>query len=93
MNERLQYREQFSQRQIETFRTWDNVRKMRCMFEMYELAKHRLRMAVRARHPNWSDYDRTADRVPAARWLYSINKHSFLCSLSCRETKAKGNIH
>ena len=55
MNERLQYREQFSQRQIETFRTWDNVRKMRCMFEMYELAKHRLRMAVRARHPNWSD--------------------------------------
>ena len=55
MNERLQYREQFSQRQIETFRLWDNVRKMRCMFEMYELAKHRLRMAVRARHPNWSD--------------------------------------
>jgi hypothetical protein len=55
MNERLQYREQFSQRQIETFRSWDNVRKMRCMFEMYELAKHRLRMAVRARHPGWSD--------------------------------------
>jgi hypothetical protein len=55
MNQRLQYREQFSQRQIQTFRSWDNVRKMRCMFEMYELAKHRLRMAVRARHPNWSE--------------------------------------
>ena len=55
MNERLQYEEQFSQRQIETFRSWDNVRKMRCMFELYELAKHRLRMAVRARHSDWND--------------------------------------
>jgi uncharacterized protein YecE (DUF72 family) len=25
------------------------------MFELYELAKHRLRMAVRVRHPAWND--------------------------------------
>lgn len=55
MSERLPYEEQFNRLQIETFRSWDNARKMRCMFEMYELAKHRLRMAVRARHPDWSD--------------------------------------
>ena len=52
MVERLRYKEQPSQHQIETFRSWDNVRKMRCMFELYELAKHRLRLAVRARHPD-----------------------------------------
>jgi hypothetical protein len=55
MNKRLQYSEQPSRRQIEVFRSWDNVRKMRYMFEMYELAKHRLRMAVCARHPDWND--------------------------------------
>jgi hypothetical protein len=55
MKECLLYREEPSQYQIEVFRSWDNVRKMRCMFEMYELAKHRLRMAVRARHPDWDD--------------------------------------
>ena len=62
MVERLRYKEQPSQHQIETFRSWDNVRKMRCMFELYELAKHRLRMAVRARHPDWSD-ERVERRV------------------------------
>jgi hypothetical protein len=51
----LRYNEQPGQRQIETFRCWENVRKMRCMFELTELAKHRLRLAVRARHPDWSD--------------------------------------
>ena len=25
------------------------------MFELYELAKHRARMAVRVRHPDWND--------------------------------------
>jgi hypothetical protein len=55
MSERLHYREQPSQQQIEAFRSWDNVRKMRAMFEMFELAKHRLRMAVRSRHPDWDD--------------------------------------
>ena len=55
MSDRLLYEEVHSQRQIEAFRSWDNAQKMRCMFEMYELAKHRLRMAVKTRHPDWSD--------------------------------------
>ncbi|HID64432.1 MAG TPA: hypothetical protein EYP49_17075 [Anaerolineae bacterium] len=41
--------------QIETYRAWDNARKMRSMFEMFELAMHRARMGVRARHSDWDD--------------------------------------
>jgi len=51
----IRYQEQPSRLQIETYRSWDNIRKMRAMFEMFELAKHRLRMAVRVRHPDWSE--------------------------------------
>jgi hypothetical protein len=62
VSDRLPYEEVHSQRQIETFRSWDNAQKMRCMFEMYELAKHRLQMAVKTRHPDWSD-ERVERRV------------------------------
>lgn len=55
MNERVRYEERPSRLQIETYRSWDNARKMRVMFELFELAKHRARMAVRVRHPDWDD--------------------------------------
>ncbi len=62
MNERVRYQERPSRLQIETYRSWGNVRKMRCMFELFELAKHRARMAVRVRHPDWDD-ERVERRV------------------------------
>ncbi len=49
------YEEKPNPLQIETYRAWDNARKMRGMFEMFELAMHRARMGVRARHPDWDD--------------------------------------
>jgi hypothetical protein len=49
------YEEEPNPLQIETYRTWDNARKMRSMFEMFDLAMHRARMGVRARHPDWDD--------------------------------------
>ena len=55
MKEQVHYQERPSQLQIETYRSWDNVQKMRCMFELFELAKLRARMAVRVRHPDWDD--------------------------------------
>lgn len=55
MSEPGEYRERLSLLHIETYRTWDNIRKMRTLFEMFELAKHRARMAVRVRHPDWDD--------------------------------------
>jgi hypothetical protein len=55
MSELLRYQERPSRLQIETYRSWDNARKMRAMFEMFDLAKHRARMAVRSRHPDWDD--------------------------------------
>jgi hypothetical protein len=55
MNERVEYEERPSHLQIAAYRSWDNARKMRAMFEMFELARHRVRMAVRVRHPNWDD--------------------------------------
>jgi hypothetical protein len=41
--------------QIETYRSWDGARKMRRMFEMFEFALRQTRLAVRSRHPDWSD--------------------------------------
>ena len=49
------YEEEPNPLQIETYRAWDNARKMRSMFEMFDLAMHRARMGVRARHPDWDD--------------------------------------
>jgi hypothetical protein len=49
------YQEEPNPLQIETYRAWDNARKMRSMFEMFDLAMHRARMGVRARHPDWDD--------------------------------------
>lgn len=49
------YEEKPNPLQIETYRAWDNARKMRSMFEMFDLAMHRARMGVRARHPDWDD--------------------------------------
>ena len=40
--------------QIETYRSWGSVRKMRSMFEMFEFALRQTRLAVRSRHPDWS---------------------------------------
>jgi hypothetical protein len=49
------YEEEPNPLQIETYRAWDSTRKMRSMFEMFDLAMHRARMGVRARHPDWDD--------------------------------------
>lgn len=49
------YEEKPSPVQIDIYRSWDNIRRMRSMFEMFELAMHRARMGVRSRHPDWDD--------------------------------------
>ena len=49
------YTEEPNPLQIEIYRSWDNARKMRSMFEMFALAMHRARMGVRSRHPDWDD--------------------------------------
>ena len=40
--------------QVRVYRTWDDARKMRSMFEMFEFALRQARLAVRLRHPDWS---------------------------------------
>jgi hypothetical protein len=49
------YEEEPNPLQIETYRTWDNARKMRSMFEMFEFALHQARISTRSRHPDWDD--------------------------------------
>lgn len=49
------YEEEPNPLQIETYRAWDNVRKMRSMFEMFEFALHQARIGTRSRHPDWDD--------------------------------------
>ena len=49
------YEEEPSWLQIETYRTWDNIRKMRSMFEMFEFALHQAEIGTRSRHPDWDD--------------------------------------
>ena len=49
------YEEKPNPLQIETYRAWDSARKMRSMFEMFDLAMHRARMGVRARHLDWDE--------------------------------------
>jgi hypothetical protein len=75
------YQEEPNPLQIETYRAWDNARKMRSMFEMFDLAMHRARMGVRARHPEWDD-----ERVEArAREL--VTHHPLAredCDARCR---------
>ncbi len=41
--------------QIEIYRGWDNARKMRSMFEMFEFALQQAEIATRSRHPDWDD--------------------------------------
>jgi hypothetical protein len=49
------YEEEPNPQQIETYRAWDNARKMRSMFEMFEFALHQVRIGTRSRHPDWDD--------------------------------------
>jgi len=49
------YQEESNLLQIETYRAWDNARKMRSMFEMFEFALHQVRIGTRSRHPDWDD--------------------------------------
>jgi hypothetical protein len=39
--------------QVEIYRAWDSVRKMRSMFEMFEFAFHQVRIGTRSRRPDW----------------------------------------
>jgi len=41
--------------QIQIYRSWDNARKIRSMFEMFEFACHQVRIGTRSRHPDWDD--------------------------------------
>ena len=49
------YEEEPNRLQIETYRAWDNARKMRSMFEMFEFALQQVRIGTRSRHPDWDD--------------------------------------
>jgi len=49
------YEEEPNPLQIETYRAWDNARKMRSMFEMFEFALHQVRIGTRSRHPDWDN--------------------------------------
>jgi hypothetical protein len=49
------YEEEPNPLQIETYRAWDNARKMRSMFEMFEFALQQARIGTRSRHPEWDD--------------------------------------
>ena len=49
------YEEEPNSLQIETYRAWDNTRKMRTMFEMFEFALQQARIGTRSRHPDWDD--------------------------------------
>lgn len=49
------YEEESNPLQSETYRAWDNARKMRSMFEMFEFALHQARIGTRSRHPDWND--------------------------------------
>jgi len=49
------YEEEPNPLQIETYRAWDNTRKMRSMFEMFEFALQQTRIGTRSRHPDWDD--------------------------------------
>jgi len=49
------YEEEPNPLQIETYRAWDNTRKMRSMFEMFEFALQQARIGTRSRHPDWDD--------------------------------------
>ncbi len=41
--------------QVEVYRSWDGVRKMHSMFEMFEFALQQARVGTRSRHPDWDD--------------------------------------
>ena len=49
------YEEEPNPVQIEIYRRWDNARKMRSMFEMFEFALQQARMGTRSRYPDWND--------------------------------------
>jgi hypothetical protein len=49
------YEEESNPLQIETYRAWDNARKMRSMFEMFEFALQQARIGTRSRHSDWDD--------------------------------------
>jgi hypothetical protein len=36
-------------------KSWDNARKMRSMFEMFEFALRQVEAGTRLRHPDWDD--------------------------------------
>jgi hypothetical protein len=52
---RRTYEEKPNPVQAEIYRSWDNARKMRAMFEMFEFALQQARIATRSRHPDWDD--------------------------------------
>ena len=49
------YEEKPNPLQTEIYRSWDSVRKMRSMFEMFEFALRQARVGTRSRHPDWGD--------------------------------------
>jgi hypothetical protein len=52
---RRTYEEKPNPVQAEIYRSWDNARKMRAMFEMFEFALQQARIVTRSRHPDWDD--------------------------------------
>jgi len=52
---RRSYEEESYSLQIEIYRGWDNARKMRSMFEMFEFALRQVETGTRLRHPDWDD--------------------------------------
>ncbi len=49
------YPEPPNQLQIELYRRQSSIRKLRAMFELFELALHQARVGTRWRHPDWND--------------------------------------
>jgi hypothetical protein len=49
------YEEEPNPLKIEAYRAWDNARKMRSMFEMFEFALQQASIGTRSRHPDWDD--------------------------------------
>ncbi len=41
--------------QVELYRRQSSIRKLRAVFELFELALHQARVGTRWRHPDWND--------------------------------------
>jgi hypothetical protein len=53
--DRSAYEEPPNPVQIEIYRSMNDARKMRSMFEMFEFALHQVKIGTRSRHPDWDE--------------------------------------